>query len=67
MTNIFVKMTLMIMLIFVFCGFQYGGINTAPPFKDSWQTWMVGLALAMSVLILLQEAWSLIKAKKLIC
>lgn len=61
MKTLIVKILLVIMTLFVFGTFQYGGIDTPPPFKDSWQSCALGFGLAVAVLILLQEIWLRIK------
>ena len=65
MSKIMVKMVLVVMLIIIFCSLQYGGIDTKPPFQNSWQVWFIGIALAMSVLIFLQEVLVIVRKRGL--
>jgi hypothetical protein len=66
MRTLLVKMLLVLMLIFIFGSFQYGYIDTPPPFKDSWQSWFAGVALTMGILILLQEVITRLRNKEYI-
>jgi hypothetical protein len=63
MKTLITKIALVLMLVLIFGSFQYGGIDTPPPFKNSWQSYAVGFGLAVAVLFLLQEVWSRIKTK----
>lgn len=66
MRNVIVKMLLVVMAVFIFGAFQYGYINTTPPpFKDSWQAWFAGIALLISVVILVEEVVKQLRDKEI--
>ena len=66
MNRLVIKMILLVATMFIFGSFQYGGINTPPPFKDSWQSVFAAIAMAISGMLLLHEILSTINAKKLL-
>lgn len=66
MSRLVMKMILLVATMFVFASFQYGGINTPPPFANSWQSVFVAIAMAISAILLLHEILIIINAKKLL-
>jgi low affinity Fe/Cu permease len=64
MTKLTIKALVFVMMIIIFGVFQYGGINTPPPFKDSWQSTLAGLGVAISLLLMVHEIGVVITTKK---
>jgi len=64
MTKLITKALLFVMMVIIFGVFQYGGIDTPPPFKDSWQSTIAGFGMAISLLLLVHEISVVITKKK---
>jgi len=58
-----IKLVLPIMLLIVFAGFQYGGPVGDAPFHDSWQTYSIGIILAITTFFSIGDLLSYIKSK----
>ncbi len=66
MNRLVIKMILLVATMFIFGSFQYGGINTPPPFANSWQSVFAAITMATSGILLLYEILVITNAKKLL-
>jgi hypothetical protein len=55
MSRLVIRMILLVAIIFVFGSFQYGGIDTPPPFANSWQSFSAAIAMVISGILVLME------------